>query len=116
MNRRQMEKQKHKGRQKRRSGISLRLTTACVLFVALVLFTGISMHQKAFATSERQTYKTVRVEAGMTVWEIAEQAVREQKVNLSPEDMCRDLIELNGLEGRADQIRSGDVIFLPVYR
>lgn len=123
MNRRQTQlkqknitKQKNVAKQKHKSGVSLRLTTACVLFVVLVLFAGISMHQKAFATSDRQTYRTVRIESGMTVWEIAEQAVLDQNLNLSPEDMCRDLIELNHLEGRVDQLRSGDVIFLPVYR
>ncbi|MDD7266747.1 MAG: hypothetical protein SPL15_02070 [Lachnospiraceae bacterium] len=101
--------------QTKQNMFSFKLMAVCLLFIMTVLYGGLILHQKAYAKPERQTYRVMQVDTGMTLWSIAEQEVQKQKLEVTTADFCREIIDINHLDSSADCIVKGDIIFLPIY-
>lgn len=107
--------QKKRRVQKKQNMFSFKLMAASLLFIMMVIYGSFTLHQKAYAKPEKQTYKTMCVDSGMTLWSIAEQEVQQQNLQISAADFCREIIDINQLDDSSDYIVKGDVIFLPIY-
>lgn len=91
------------------------LVVVIILLVSLGILLGSSMSALAGSDADiasyNKYYTSVRVEAGDTLWDMADEYV--EGFNISKSKYIAEVCELNGISG--DDIQAGDYIVMPYY-
>ena len=91
------------------------LATVIILLVSIGILLGSSMNalagSEADIASYNKYYTSVRVEAGDTLWNMADEYI--EGFQISKSDYIAEVCELNGISG--DDIKIGDYIVMPYY-
>ena len=91
------------------------LAIAILIIISLGILLGTSMNASASAkgdvASYNKYYKSIRIEAGDTLWTIADEYIAD--LNIDKKDYIREICELNGIY--EDDIRTGDYVVITYY-
>ena len=91
------------------------LAITILIFVSLGIFLGTSINalasSKPDVASYNKYYKSVQVEAGDTLWTIADEYIAD--LNIDKADYIAEICELNGI--CEDEIHAGDYVVVAYY-
>ena len=88
---------------------------AIILIISLGILLSTSINAmasgKGDVASYNKYYKSIRIEAGDTLWSIADEYIAD--LNINKQDYIREICELNGIY--EDEIRTGDYVVITYY-
>jgi len=91
------------------------LAIVLLIFVSLGVLLGTSMNalasSKADVASYNKYYKSVRIEAGDTLWTIADEYISD--LNIDKQEYITEICELNDI--CEDEIHAGDYVVVAYY-
>ena len=92
-----------------------RFVLVLMIMICLTMFSGgmlaYAQERDSFQPVYYKYYTSIRVEAGDTLWDIADRYVCEQTG--SRQDYIREVMKLNGM--KSDQIRTGESLTIFYY-
>lgn len=82
-----------------------KLAFCCFIVAVAVLVSG-------YTATKVVTYKQYTVTAGQTIWQIADEHMRQQDKTRDIRELVYDITEYNGLRNK--HLQPGDVIIIPL--